>query len=90
MITLGISQTCVVFGRKYAELTRIDESGYSFCQTLGLNAKRLMLDGLFTLSARLAGGICVPVLEKLALSNPSIEDELELTASDGSTRFSDE
>ncbi len=78
------------FERKYAELTSIDESGYSFCQTLELNAKRMMLDGLFTPSARLAGGTCVPVLENLALSKPSIEDEVALRASDGSVRFQNE
>lgn len=65
----------------HSELVSKTDSGYPFCQMLGLEAKELNIDGFFTLSARKTGGTCVPVFSRAALSETSMESEHALIGS---------
>lgn len=49
----------------------VDDSDYSFCQTLGREAVSKNIDGLFVPSARCEGGTTVPVFNRTALSDPA-------------------
>ncbi len=71
----------------HSELVSSDKTGYHFCQQLGAEAKELELAGLLTRSARQAGGTCVPVFERVALSNPNIVREVVLTDSGDGMKF---
>ena len=53
-----------------SELISKTEKGYPYCQSLGLEAVTRGIDGMYTPSARNAGGTCVPVFARSALSGP--------------------
>ncbi|MDE0391313.1 MAG: RES family NAD+ phosphorylase [Rhodospirillales bacterium] len=72
---------------QYLELTSESKSGYPFCQSLGLRAVENGIDGFFTPSARHAGGTCVPVFERTALSKPRITNAVTLKVTSKGLEF---
>ena len=57
----------------------VDDSDYSFCNSVGAEAMTSGLDGLVTTSARTAGGTNLPIFTQRALSNPLVHGLVALT-----------
>ena len=71
----------------YPDLMSATVAGYPFCQSLGSQAGALGIDGFYTASARHAGGTCVPVFARPALSDPKIEYQVKAVAEHGEVQF---
>ena len=71
----------------YPDLVSESTSGYPFCQSLGRLAVKENIDGFLTASARNAGGTCVPVFARAALSDPEIRHEVTLVISATGVKF---
>ena len=73
----------------HSDLVSLDETGYPFCQKLGVNAKELGIEGFLTPSAREIGGTCVPVFHRPARSKPGLVGEFELNFTGKCLEFKD-
>jgi RES domain len=71
----------------HRELVSSDESGYPFCQSLARQARALGIAAFHTPSARLPGGICVPVFIQETLSNHRSEHFVTFFARNGQIEY---
>ena len=55
------------------------ESDYTFCNRLGVDAKRLNVDGLVTFSARRENGVNLAVFCREAVNAPKLGHSLAMT-----------
>ena len=62
-------------------------AGYPSCQRLAREAVQKGLHGFLTRSARHAGGTCVPVFARSALTNPDVRYDLAAMATDSGIVF---
>jgi hypothetical protein len=65
--------------QQYPDLVSATDAGYPFCQGVALWAINEGADALHTTSARRAGGTCVPVFTKDALSAPRSLDRFRFS-----------
>lgn len=84
---LGTAANLLGQERNFQALVSLSDSGYAFCQKLGLEAKKKNIDGFLTRSARNIPGTCVPVFARDALSESNVESRHELTITKNSVKI---
>ena len=83
----GLSVDLRGMEKDHPELISEDESGYPYCRALGKSAVELARDAFLTVSARAAGGMCVPVFNRASLSSPDATGIYRATISDAGVTF---
>ncbi|MFK4535135.1 hypothetical protein ABIA00_003318 [Bradyrhizobium ottawaense] len=73
--------TLVTVGHEEAQpdLVSPTPAGYTYCQSLGTEARAAGNDALYASSARNPGGICMPIFSESTLSAPSIKTAVRFT-----------
>ena len=65
----------------------INDDDYTFCNQIGVEAEKLKLDGIVTISARRKGGDNLPVFFRSAIREPELEVVLAMTFDPGTNRI---